>query len=437
MKKRYIIISLISFMLFISNVNADSVSIKASSTSVTKGNSVTVTATVSSDSPIVSIEGTLMCKGAGVSSGVNMQFDDSSNSVYSKAFTTTVKPSSSGTISCTITSSRMTNMASDSWISLGDKSLSIVVSEPVYIPPRSYSSNNYLKSLEVEGYTIDFSKDTLEYSIEVPNGTEKINIKTELEDSSAGVSGDGEVSVSEGTNKIDIKVTAENGNERVYTINVVVKELDPIEVKVNNKTYTIIRKEGVLEDIPENYEKSSVKINNEDVLCYKNEKSNTIVIGLKDDKGEAKFYSYDEKSNKYTLYNGYKIGGLYLNIMDMPKDKVPDGYTKTNFKYDDNTITGYQYMDKNVTYAVDDSVKSSDFYLVYAVNELNGEMGIYMYDKLEGTIQRFNNSLILTYKEKADNYLLYFLLSLVVLATTIITFVIILMKKKKHKGKFA
>lgn len=437
MKKKYIIISLISFMLFITNVNAAGVSIKASSTSITKGNSATVTATVSSDSPIVSIEGTLMCKGAGVSSGVNMQFDDSSNSIYSKSFSTTVKPSSSGTISCTITSSRMTNMASDSWISLGDKSLSIVVSEPVYIPPRSYSSNNYLKSLEVEGYTIDFSKDTLEYSIEVPNGTDKINIKTELEDSTARVSGDGEVNVSEGTNKIDIKVTAENGNERVYIINVTVKELDPIEVKVNNKTYTIIRKEGVLEDIPENYEKSSVKINNEDVLCYKNEKSNTILIGLKDDKGEAKFYSYDEKSNKYTLYNGYKIGGLYLSIIDMPKDKVPDGYTKTNFKYDDNTITGYQYMDKNVTYAVDDSVKGSDFYLVYAVNELNGEMGIYMYDKLDGTIQRFNNSLILTYKEKADNYLLYFLLSLVVLATTIITFVIVLMKKKKHKNKFA
>lgn len=437
MKRKYVIISLIGFMLFINSVSAASVSIKASSTSITKGNSTTVTATVSSESPIVSIEGTLMCKGAGVSTGVNMQFDDSSNSVYSKSFSTTVKPSSSGTISCTITSSRMTNMASDSWISLGDKSLSIRVSEPVYIPPKSYSSNNYLESLEVEGYTIEFNKDTLEYSIEVPNGTEKVNVISKLEDSKASVSGDGEVSVSEGTNKLEIKVTAENGNVKTYVINVIVKELAPIEVKINNKTYTIIRKDGVIENIPDNYEKSMIKIGNDDVLCYKNDKSNNILIGLKDDKGDIKLYSYDEKSNKYTLYNGYKIGGLYLNIIDMPKDKIPSGYTKTNFKYDDSTIVGYQYMDKNVTYAVDDSVKGSDFYLVYAVNELNGEVGTYMYDKLEGTIQRFNSSLILTYKEKADNYLLYFLLSLVVLATSIITFVIILMKKKKHKSKFA
>ena len=65
------------------------------------------------------------------------------------------------------------------------------------------------------------------------------------------------------------------------------------------------------------------------------------------------------------------------------------------------------------------------------LNEING------IDKLEGTIQRFNTNMMLAYKEKADSYLLYFLLSLVVLATTVITFTIVLMKKKKHKTKFA
>ena len=220
MKKKYIIVSLISFILFSSVVSAASVSIKASNTSITRGNSVTVTATVSSDSPLVSIEGTLMCKGAGVSSGVDMAFDDSSNSVYSKSYSTTVKPSSSGTISCSVTSSRITNMASDSWQNLGDKTISIKVSEPVYIPPKTYSSNNYLKSLEIEGYTIDFNKDTNEYSIEVPNGTEKVNIKTSLEDTKAKVSGDGEVSISEGTNKLEVKVTAENGDVKDYIIKV-------------------------------------------------------------------------------------------------------------------------------------------------------------------------------------------------------------------------
>ena len=148
-------------------------------------------------------------------------------------------------------------------------------------------------------------------------------------------------------------------------------------------------------------------------------------------------YTNFEKTKEYTQYNGYKIGGLYLNIISMPKDKIPSGYSKVSFNYGDSKLEGYQSINNNVTYAADNSVKGSDFYLVYAINEVTGETGTYMYDKLDGTIQRFNSSLFLTYKEKADNYLLYFLLSLVTLATTIITFVIILMKKKKHKNKFA
>ena len=140
---------------------------------------------------------------------------------------------------------------------------------------------------------------------------------------------------------------------------------------------------------------------------------------------------------KYTSYNGYKIGGLYLNIITMPNDKIPSGYSKVSFKYENNKLDGYQLIDKSGTYAADESVKGSDFYLLYAVNETTGETSTYVYDKLEGTIQRFNTNMMLAYKEKADSYLLYFLLSLVVLATTVITFTIVLMKKKKHKTKFA
>lgn len=121
----------------------------------------------------------------------------------------------------------------------------------------------------------------------------------------------------------------------------------------------------------------------------------------------------------------------------MPSDKIPSGYSKVSFKYENNKLDGYQLIDKSSSYAADDSVKGSDFYLLYAVNETTGETSTYVYDKLEGTIQRFNTSMMLAYEKKADNYFLYFLLSLVVLATTVITFTIVLMKKKKHKTKLA
>ena len=240
---KYIVFTIISFVVLSVSVDAASVSIKSNYTTIIKGSSVKVTATVSSDSPIVSIEGTLMCKGAGASSGVSMEFDDVSNSLYSKSYSTTVKGTSAGTITCSVTGARLTNMASDSWKNISDNSIKIIVKEPEYIPPKTYSSNNNLTNLQIDGYSIspEFSNSVKEYFVEVPNGTEKVVINAIKEDSTASISGIGEIEVNEGVNKLEVKVTAENGNVNIYIINVTVKELDPIEVIINEKKYNIIR----------------------------------------------------------------------------------------------------------------------------------------------------------------------------------------------------
>lgn len=434
-KKLILIITICLFMLPI-KAYAASGSIKASSNSVVKGTSVTITYTVNSSSPIFSIEGTLKCSGAGVSGGIDLNYDDISNQLYTKKYTHKIKPTSAGTVTCSVSGVRVSDYQTGEWSNIGGTSTTIKVSNPYIAPPKEYSSNNYLKSLEVEGYNLEFNKDTLEYSIEVENNVEKVNIKAITEDSKAKVSGTGEIEVTEGSNKIEIKVTAENGNTKVYTVNVTVKELAPIEVAVADKKYNIIRKEGLLE-VPENYEKSTINIGEEEVLCYKNLNTGNILIGLKDEEGTAKYYSYNEKNNTYELYNGYKIGGVNLNILSMPKEEIPEGYSKVKFTYNENELEGYQYINKNVTYAADNTVKGSDFYLIYAVNELSGDSGIYVYDKLENTVQRFNESLILTYQSKADNYFLYLLISLLLLAISIITLTLVLIKKKKHKNKFA
>ena len=89
-----------------------------------------------------------------------------------------------------------------------------------YIPPKTYSSNNNLSNLQIDGYSLspEFSNSVKEYSVEVPNGTEKVVINATKEDSTASVSGIGEVDVNEGVNKIELKVTAENGNVNTYII---------------------------------------------------------------------------------------------------------------------------------------------------------------------------------------------------------------------------
>ena len=126
---------------------------------------------------------------------------------------------------------------------------------------KTLSSNNYLSSLKVENHTLtpEFNKDTLEYSLNLPSDTESINIIADKEDKKANIIGTGEVKVSEGINTLEIIVTAENGNKKTYVIKATVEEKDPIKVSLNKKTYTVVRNKDLLTK-PENYEEKTITI---------------------------------------------------------------------------------------------------------------------------------------------------------------------------------
>lgn len=435
MRKKVILFVFLISCVLVGNINcyAASASIKSSSNSVVKGNNVTITFTVSSESPLVSIEGTLKCSGAGVSGGVDLRFDDSSNSLYSKTYTHSVTPTTSGTLSCYTEGVRLTEMSKDNWQNIGNKSINITINNPQVIPQKQYSSNNYLSSLKVEGYNFDkdFDKEVLEYNVELPNGTEKININAKTENGYAKVNGSGEVSVTEGKNKIELKVTAENGNVRIYVINAIVKELDPILVTIDKKEYNIVRKEGVLEPL-EGYEKSSVTIGEEEVLSYYNETTKYNLVILKDDFGNANYYVYD--NNKYTLYKEYNFSGVRLQLLD---SKKPVNAIESEITINDEKIKAYQLNinKKNTTYALDtDNV--SNYYLVYAMNVNTGGKSYYLIDKLENTAIRYTDDLTGLFLDSNDNgnYKTYFFITLGVLGLAILTFGISMIRKGKKKN---
>jgi len=429
-----LIFTIFCFIVLSPNIKANSISVVASSSSVTKGDTVTITVTVSSDAPVVSIEGSLSCSGAGVSGGMDLKFDDSSNSVYTKTYSYKAKTTTTGTLTCSTSGARLTNMSSDNWQSLGSSSKSVTVKAPYVAPPKVYSSNNYLKSLNIEGHQIDFNKETLEYSIEVPNDTEKVNISATVEDSTAKVSGTGEIEVSEGNNEIIVKVTAENGNERKYIINVSVKELDPIYINVGGSKYTIIRKEDVLE-VPELYEKTYVNIDGEEVLAYEKENIDFVLIGLKDNEGNANYYAY--KDGEYSIYKEYKFNGITLYMTD--KVVNIDNYKKTKFSYGDDSLEGYKLNDDNIikkTYAT--NVKDVDnFYLFYALNVETGEENLYQYDAIEGTVQRYSSSILNitnNYKQDANMYIIIIIILAIISVTLFTTLIVMIIKNKKKSN---
>lgn len=79
-----------------------------------------------------------------------------------------------------------------------------------------------LDDIKVDGVSItDFDKDTFEYTL---NGVEfsktSINIETTKSNSYATVTGDGNISLTTGNNEILITVTAQNGTQKVYKLNI-------------------------------------------------------------------------------------------------------------------------------------------------------------------------------------------------------------------------
>lgn len=81
-----------------------------------------------------------------------------------------------------------------------------------------YSSNNYLKSLEIDGYEIDFNRDVFEYNVTVNNRTTSLDIKALPEDYRSRVQITGNDEFIEGENIVTITVTAEDGSTRDYKI---------------------------------------------------------------------------------------------------------------------------------------------------------------------------------------------------------------------------
>ena len=96
-------------------------------------------------------------------------------------------------------------------------------------------SNAFLKSLTIEGYTINFYKEQLTYQIVIDKTVNKIDIKYETESDKAtvNVKNNNPINIS---NPIIITVTAEDGSIKDYTINLTYKALSN---DINIKKFTI------------------------------------------------------------------------------------------------------------------------------------------------------------------------------------------------------
>lgn len=430
-KIKVILISLFCLLVIPKTVFAASGKINVSGTStVVVGNNVTVTVTLSSSTLIGSWEMSLnydknylqLRSATSESNGIRMAASTATG-VKSKSYTFTFKTLKKGSTSVSVGGYLAYAYADLSEISLSSNSKKINIITQAELEA-SYSKNNNLASLGVEGFTLtpEFNANTLEYSVTVPEDTKNVNITGTVQDKKASINGVGVHDVNQGNNKFLVTVKAENGSEKTYTINVDVKDENPIEVTVGDKKYTVVK---IKENLPiaSLYNEYSVKINEFDIPAYKNDYTGLVLVGLKDTEGNISLFIYDDENNSYKGYNELKSS--QITIYPLKPEENIEGYKKGNVKIQDIDVEGF-YLNED-----------SDFFVIYGVNVETGDKGFYMYDKKMQTLIKYNDELssLLSEKIKLYTYIIIGFISLSVVMLIIIIVLVCKKGKKKKRGK--
>ena len=313
MKKiKLLLVGVILSLVMPNVVNAASGTIGISSSStVVVGNTVTVNVTLSSSTALGAWEFDVNYD----SSYLQLTSSNAENNgtyfvgyvtganTKSKTYTLKFRALKSGTTNITVGSYDVYAWDESSMsISRSNKKLTLMTQEEL---EASYSKDNNLKSLNVivgeESYEInpEFSADVLEYNVTVPTGTTMVNVEAVKNDSKASVDGAGEIEVTEGLNTIPIVVTAQNGDEKTYTLIVNVEDQNPINVAIDGKNYTVV-KSATLLTAPASFSETTVQIDGFQIPAFVNDAIDYTLVGLKDEDGKVALYRYLD--GEYTLF---------------------------------------------------------------------------------------------------------------------------------------
>lgn len=416
-------------LLFPCIVNAASGSINiASSSTVVVGNKVTVTVTISSGTKMGSWQMSLnydksylQLTNSTARDGGTFMIDYAEDpGVLKKTYTFTFKTLKSGTTKLSVDGYRAYVSSDLSALSLSANTKQIRIITQAELEA-SYSKNNNLSALEVEGFTLtpEFKTDVLEYSVVVPENTKEVNIKATVQDKRASVNGVGTQAVNPGANKFFVVVRAQSGAEKTYVINVEVKDENPINVTVNGKNYTVVK---IKENLPAAslYTETTININGFEIPAYKNDNTNLVLVGLKDEEGNISLYIYNKDKNEYQEYN--EIGVNKITIYPLTSNEEIKGYKKDTITINGVKVDGYYYT------------KDSDYVIIYGINVETGDKGFYMYDKKMQSLIKYNDEYIIDLNKKIELYS-YIIIGFSGVFILMIIIMIALAKKKSGKKK--
>lgn len=413
---------LIVSLLFTITVDAASANVKVTTnkSQVVVGNTFTVTTKISG-SDLGSWQWTLSydTKKFKLVSGGNVFFFSESGE-NQKTKTWTLKAIAKGSGNITVKAAGAFSYKNESAIKVTTNSKTVKVITQAELEA-SYSKDNNLKSLSMDGLKLEpsFNKDTTDYKVTAESNTTEIKINAALSDSKASLSGTGTFKVTEGENKFTITVEAENGSVKKYNILINVTDPNPITAKINDKDYTVVKRESNLTK-PEDYEKKEITINDQKVPAFYNEVNNFTLVGLKNAEGDISLFLYDSETNTFSEYKEIKLDQLKLYPLSI--DREID-----NYKLSKITINDIEF-DALV-------LDNSDYAIIHAQNMNNGTNDYYTYDKKTNTVITYTDETLKPLQEKINKYEKMILL---LTGETVLVFFIlicILISKIRHTKK--
>lgn len=273
----------------------------------------------------------------------------------------------------------------------GSASVSIVSastpddSEPDYTPSTpGKSGNNALSALTVSAGTLTpaFDPAVTEYTLSLPQGTEKLTLTATPSDSNATVQGDGELTLREGENTLPLVVTAENGDTKTYTVTAKVAQAPTLFLNFSGAKLGVVKDvEGVTP--PTGFTAAEPVSQGGDTLpLWVDANGKHTLVYLVDEKGVAGFYLYSRTEGVLSPYLPLAYGGTTYIYTGIPSEKaaVP-GLKAATVEAFSQTLSGWRYEDAAL----------SDFVVLYLMDD-GGQYGYYTYDTKNATLQRFSGA---------------------------------------------
>jgi len=413
------VIALLSSLLVIMNTNAGTatISVLSSSSQVVVGKTFKITVKISSAVALGSWDYTLNYNSSLaslVSSDVPLRYASyGDGSLKTKSYTYTFKALKSGKATFSISNASVIDWNFNT-LSVTKYSRTVTLITQAELEA-SYSKNNNLSSLGVDGYTLTpaFNASTTTYTVDMASDVTNITITASKADKTASFTGTGSFPVVEGVNTFEIKVTAQNGDVKTYTISVNVEDKNPITVDYNKKTYTVIKRKDLL-TAPTTFVEKVVKINDLDIPGFYSENLGYTLVGLRDEAGNISLFIYNE--GEYYPYIELSLNNILFTPLET-KQKIT-GYEKTTILINSIEVTAYQINDK------------SDYAIVYGKNIETGKTNLYLYDKEENTLQRYYTEEKDLLKKDIKDYLLITIIFGSGLGLSIIYIIVSLVTKK-------